>query len=77
MFSGIVREMDIDVTNEQIDEWMTGGNIQDVMPHLTDDEREFIMTGMTSEDWESVCAEEDFLESLDDKIDDLDETPFA
>lgn len=47
---------DINVTQEQLDEWQQGGLIQNVMPHLTADEREFIMTGITSEEWDSIFA---------------------
>jgi hypothetical protein len=51
--TGNISAMDIDVTQEQINEWEGGSLIQDVMPDLTPDEREFIMTGITQEEWES------------------------
>ena len=51
--TGKISSMDIDVTQEQINEWEGGSLIQDVMPDLTPDEREFIMTGITQEEWES------------------------
>ena len=51
--TGNISTMDIDVTQEQINEWEGGSLIQDVMPDLTPDEREFIMTGITQEEWES------------------------
>lgn len=49
--TGRHTELDIDVTNDQIKEWENGGLIQDVMPHLTADEREFIVSGCTPEDF--------------------------
>lgn len=52
--SGIERTMDIDVTQEQLDKWEAGELIQWVMPHLTTNEREFIMTGITAEEWDHV-----------------------
>jgi hypothetical protein len=51
--TGKISSMDIDVTQEQINEWEGGSLIQDVMPDLTPEEREFIMTGITQEEWES------------------------
>ncbi len=50
-FTGITNSMDLDVTEEQLEAWQNGMNIQDVMPHLTANEREFLMTGITSETW--------------------------
>ena len=53
-FSGNTNVMEIDVTQEQIALWESGTLIQNAMPHLTPDEREFIMTGITSEEWDSA-----------------------
>ena len=52
--SGIERTKNIAVTQEQIDSWEAGALIQTVMPHLTTDEREFLITGMTSDEWDQV-----------------------
>ena len=52
MISGITRTMDLPVTRCQINLWRTGTLIQDAMPELDDDQREFIMTGITPEEWE-------------------------
>lgn len=40
------------ITREQVEAWEGGQLIQDVMPHLTSDEREFLMNGMTKECWD-------------------------
>ena len=56
-FSHETHSMEIDVTKEQLDEWYGGKLIQKVMPHLTAEEREFLMTGITPEDWEKIFAE--------------------
>ena len=54
-FSGNTNVMEIDVTLEQLSSWQVDGIlIQDAMPHLTPDEREFIKTGITSEEWDSA-----------------------
>jgi GH24 family phage-related lysozyme (muramidase) len=51
-FTNKVNTRDIDVTAEQLDRWRNGGEmIQNVMPHLTPDEREFLMTGIMPESW--------------------------
>jgi hypothetical protein len=57
-FSGNFHEMDLDVTEEQLARWENGEMIQDVMPHLTADEREFIMTGITPQEWEETFGSE-------------------
>ena len=53
-FSGNTNVMEIDVTQEQISSWENGTLIQDAMPNLTPDEREFIKTGITPEEWDSA-----------------------
>jgi hypothetical protein len=51
-FSGKINAMDIDITEEQLQEYQKGSKpIQNVFPHLTSDEREFIMTGITPDEW--------------------------
>jgi hypothetical protein len=47
--------MEIEVTLEQLRSWQVDGVlIQNAMPHLTPDEREFIKTGITPEEWDSA-----------------------
>lgn len=46
---------EINVTQAQLDAWQnTDVPIQTVMPHISEDDREFIMTGYTPEDWEAI-----------------------
>ena len=52
-----IRE--IDVTQEQLATWMAGTLIQTAMPHLSKEDREFIMTGTTPEDWKQMFPEEE------------------
>ena len=59
MITGVAHTMELDVTPEQIKAWEDGMLIQDAMPNLSADEREFILTGMTAEDWNALFAEED------------------
>ena len=54
-FSGNTNSMEIEVTLEQFRSWQVDGVlIQNAMPHLTPDEREFIKTGITPEEWDSA-----------------------
>ena len=40
--------------------WMEKGmNIQDAFPMLSDDQREFLMTGLTPEEWDDLFGEEE------------------
>ena len=54
MLSGNTSSMNIDVNQDQIDLWQGGSLIQNVMPDLSADEREFIMTGVTAEEWDGM-----------------------
>lgn len=59
MITGEKRTKEINVTQEQLDAWENGAYIQDVMPHLTPAEREFIITGITEEEWNETIKDED------------------
>ncbi len=54
MMSKIERSIDLDVTAEQINAWRSGMLIQEAMPHLNEHEREFIISGITQEEWDSM-----------------------
>lgn len=63
-WSGEVHTMDLDVTEEGLARcWSqspTGTeHIQDVFPNLTPGEREFLMTGVTEEEWDEMWGEDD------------------
>ena len=55
--TGNINTMDMDVSEEQLAAWQGGVLIQRAMPNLTPDEREFLMTGYTPEDWEAIFKE--------------------
>ena len=56
--TGKENEMVLDVTQTQVNEWNKPNQkrrlIQDIFPNLNDVEREFIMTGYTAEDWNTI-----------------------
>jgi len=59
MFTGNIRSKEMSVTEEQLKAWQDGALIQDVMPHLSDVDREFIMTGVTEQEWEQSFPPEE------------------
>lgn len=58
--SGKTRTLDLPITQEQMDLW-EGGRllIQNAFPNLTPDQREFILTGITQDEWDELWREED------------------
>ena len=54
--TGKINSMILDTTKELLDEYYAGSDrlVQDIFPNLNVDEREFIMTGYTAEDWENI-----------------------
>ncbi len=59
ILTGIIRTREIDVTVEQIEAWQKGDLIQDVMPHLSVADREFLINGITGAEWKREFGEED------------------
>ena len=59
MFSGVTRTIDLPITEEQIAAWESGTLIQEAMPQLSADEREFVMTGVTAEEWDHEFGDDD------------------
>lgn len=53
-----IHEREIDITEEQLEAWRRGACIQDVVPHLSADDREFIISGITPEEWASLSEED-------------------
>jgi len=56
--TGTVRIVDIPVDPNDLLSWEQGAvNIQDAMPYLSDNDREFILTGITSDEWDTAFAD--------------------
>jgi hypothetical protein len=55
--SGNKNTLDIPVTLAQIAAWKGGELIQRAMPNLSADEREFLMTGITADEWENTFGD--------------------
>lgn len=59
ILTGITRTLELDINEGQYRMWDEEGIlIQDAMPNLTSWEREFIMTGVTEDEWYSYLREE-------------------
>ena len=56
--SGNTSAMEIAVSQDQLDAWSNGALIQNAMPNLNADEREFIMTGITPSEWTAMFGED-------------------
>lgn len=70
--TGITHTKDIDVIQEQIDKWKAGMHIQNAMPNLSSEDREFIMSGITPEEWRAHFPEEDEYDNAEDWDDEED-----
>jgi hypothetical protein len=53
--SGKISSMDLDITSEQLARIEAGIElIQNIVPHLSSDEREFLITGITPDEWNEL-----------------------
>lgn len=57
--TGVETTRDLDVTVDQVRAWKGGTLIQDAMPQLTPDDREWLITGTTPDDWLSLFPAND------------------
>jgi len=55
-----LNTLDIPISEEEYRAWLTSSAlIQDVFPHLTASQREFIMTGYTENDWNTIFKDDE------------------
>lgn len=54
--TGNINVMDLDITDAQLAELQSPGRraIQEIVPNLSNAEREFLLTGYTQEDWDAI-----------------------
>lgn len=61
--TGNINDMEFDMTakeyNERIKKYNAGALVQDVFPDCTADQREFIVTGMTPQEWADLFPDEE------------------
>lgn len=58
-YSGIMRSRMLDITQEQLDDYTRGALIQNAFPNLTDEEREFFLTGITPNEWAEMFSKKE------------------
>lgn len=56
---GVTRTINLDITEGQYSAWQNGTLIQKAMPNLNADQREFVMTGLTGDNWDEIFEEEE------------------
>ena len=71
IITGITRTLDLPVTEDQIQKYENGALLQNAFPHLNAGDREFIKSGISSEEWDSLFGseeeqEEEFVPDEDD-----------
>lgn len=70
--TGKTRTLDLPVTEEQLKVWANGDGplIQYCFPNLDADDREFIISGITPDEWDEAFTElpEDELNEWDDDV---------
>lgn len=60
MYSGIEHTIDIPITKEEYENFINGSiHVQNAFPNLTPDEREFLMTGITREEWNEIFYDDE------------------
>lgn len=50
--------LDLDITQKQLLDWQNGALIQKVMPHLTAEEREFLISGMFPGEFDKLFSKD-------------------
>ena len=58
-FTGKLNTLELDITPMQVATYNAGALIQVAFPNLTAPEREFILTGYTAEDWETLFGSDE------------------
>ena len=57
--TNITHTREIPVMPEQLRSWEEGALIQRAMPNLSTEDREFIISGITPEEWREAFGDED------------------
>jgi hypothetical protein len=59
LLTGKVHTMWLPITQHQLDMWEGGELIQNVMPELSPEEREFLISGITPKEWDEYYGKEE------------------
>lgn len=62
--TGVLHTIDIDISKEELERverrYESGELIQHIVPNLSFVEREFLMTGITEDEWDSIATDDDY-----------------
>jgi len=58
ILTGKVHEREIPCTEDQLIKWKSGLLIQHAMPELSPEDREFLISGITPEEWQREFGKE-------------------
>jgi hypothetical protein len=68
ILTGKMNTLDLNITQDQLDRHDRGYLVQDVFPHLSADEREFLITGIVKDEWDRVILSWDGNVCNDDSV---------
>ena len=55
--TGIRHTREIAITESELNAWRAGDLIQNVLPNLSPDDREFLISGITPEEWKEYFSD--------------------
>ena len=55
--TGVKHAMPLEITEAQVYDWVNGASIQDAMPQLSAEGREFLQTGSHPNEWDAITSE--------------------
>jgi len=58
LLTGEIHTREIDITEDQLEQWRAGKHIQWLCPQLSAMDREFLISGATQEEWDE-CFKDD------------------
>ncbi len=59
ILSGKESTLDVPCDETQFKAWLGGMHIQDAMPNVSAEEREFLISGITPEEWNATFPEDE------------------
>lgn len=59
ILTSVIRERELDISEQQLLLYLNGALLQEAFPHLSAGDREFFKTGITEEEWDNAFGEEE------------------
>ena len=68
VFSGVERTREVSIDTKHYAEYQAGyGALSDIAPYLSSEDREFILSGMTQQEWKNAFSQ-DIMKIVTDKF---------